>query len=74
MLDTLTSLEATARDVTDLFAFTSRINARFEIAQKLRMVELMWQVAYADDHLNEHERHVMWRIADLPHVPQGAPT
>ena len=40
--------------------------------QKLRMIEHMWRVAYADGHLSAHERHVMWRIADLLHVPQGA--
>ena len=40
--------------------------------QKIRMVELMWRIAYADGHLSDHERHVMWRIADLLHVPQGA--
>lgn len=64
--------EATAKQATDLFSFTSRINERFEMPQKLRMVEHMWRVAYADGHLSEHERHVMWRIADLLHVPQGA--
>lgn len=64
--------EATARDATDLFTFTSRINERFEMPQKLRMVEHMWRVAYADGHLSEHERHVLWRVADLLHVPQGA--
>ena len=64
--------ETTARQATDLFAFTSCINERFEMPQKLRMIEHMWHVAYADGHLSEHERHVMWRIADLLHVPQGA--
>jgi uncharacterized tellurite resistance protein B-like protein len=64
--------EATARQATDLYGFTSRINERFDMAQKLRMIEHMWAVAYADGHLSEHERHVMWRIADLLHVPQGA--
>jgi uncharacterized tellurite resistance protein B-like protein len=64
--------EATARDATDLYAFTSRINERFEMPQKLRMVEHMWRVAYADGHLSEHERHVLWRVADLLHVPKGA--
>ena len=42
------------------------------MAQKIRMIEAMWQVAYADGRLSEHERHVLWRIADLLHVPQGA--
>ena len=64
--------EATAHQATDLYTFTSRINERFEMAQKVRMVEHMWRVAYADGHLSEHERHVLWRIADLLHVPQGA--
>lgn len=62
----------TANAATDLFTFTTRINERFEMPQKLRMIEHMWRVAYADGHLNEHERHVLWRVADLLHVPQGA--
>ena len=57
---------------TEIYTFTSRIDERFEMAQKIRMVEHMWRVAYADGHLSEHERHVLWRIADLLHVPQGA--
>ena len=63
---------STAHQATDLFSFTSRINDHFDMPQKLRMVEHMWRVAYADGHLSEHERHVLWRIADLLHVPQGA--
>lgn len=62
----------TARDATDLYAFTSRINEQVDMAQKVRMVEHLWRVAYADGHLSDHERHVLWRIADLLHVPQGA--
>jgi uncharacterized tellurite resistance protein B-like protein len=69
----LTELAETAsRDATDLFSFTSRIDERFEMPQKVRMIEQLWRVAYADGHLNEHERHVLWRIADLLHVPHGA--
>ena len=64
--------EVEAKNASDWFAFTSRINENFEMPQKLRMIEFMWDVAYADGHLSEHERHVMWRIADLLHIPQGA--
>jgi len=64
--------EVAARDATDLFSFTSQINQRFEMPEKLKMIEHMWRVAYADGHLSAHERHVLWRIADLLHVPQGA--
>jgi uncharacterized tellurite resistance protein B-like protein len=64
--------QTTAKDASDLFSFTSRINDHFDMPQKLRMVEHMWRVAYADGHLSAHERHVLWRVADLLHVPQGA--
>ena len=64
--------EAAAHQATDLYTFTSRIDERFGMEQKIRMIELMWRIAYADGHLSDHERHVMWRIADLLHVPQGA--
>ncbi len=64
--------EVAAREATDLFTFTTRINERFDMAQKVRMVEHMWRVAYADGALSAHERHVLWRVADLLHVSQGA--
>jgi uncharacterized tellurite resistance protein B-like protein len=64
--------EQAARDATDWFEFTSHINAHFDVPQKVRMVEHLWRVAYADGRLTAHERHVMWRISDLLHVPHGA--
>ncbi len=64
--------ETTARQATDLFTFTARLNAHFSLQQKVHMVELMWRVAYADGHLADHERHTLWRVADLLHVPQSA--
>jgi uncharacterized tellurite resistance protein B-like protein len=64
--------EQASRAATDWFEFTSHINAHFEMPAKLRMIEHMWRVAYADGQLSAHERHVLWRIADLLHVPHGA--
>ncbi|MGL6111333.1 MAG: TerB family tellurite resistance protein [Rubrivivax sp.] len=64
--------EQARRDATDWFEFTSHINAHFDMAAKIRMVEYMWRVAYADGHLSEHERHTLWRLSDLLHVPHGA--
>ena len=64
--------EQAAHRATDWFEFTSHINAHFDMPAKLRMVEHMWRVAYADGRLGDHERHVMWRLSDLLHVPQGA--
>ncbi len=64
--------ERTADEAVDFHAFTSALNARLDHDQKVQVVEAMWQVAYADGHLAAHENHVLWRVADLLHVPHGA--
>jgi len=63
--------EQESRLANDTYQFTSLINRDFSPAQKLRVIELMWQVAYADDALGAHEQHVLRRIAELLHVPHG---
>lgn len=63
---------ATQRQATDFHAFTSALNDRLDHAQKVQVIEAMWQVAYADGQLAAHENHVLWRVADLLHVPHGA--
>ena len=55
----------------DYYQFTSLINRSFSQPQKLRVVELMWQVAYADTTLSAHEQHVLRKVAELLHVPHG---
>lgn len=57
------------RQATDYFQFTSLVNRHFTQDRKVRMIELMWQVAYADGRLDDHELHLIRRIADLLHVP-----
>jgi uncharacterized tellurite resistance protein B-like protein len=64
--------EEGARQASDLFGFTERIDRAFDMQAKLELVELMWRVAYADGALGAEERHIVWRIADLLHVPPGA--
>ncbi len=57
------------RQATDYFQFTSLINRHFTQEQKVRVIELMWHVAYADARIDDHELHLIRRIADLLHVP-----
>ena len=63
--------EQTARGASDYHQFTSRINDRFTHPQKIQMIENLWQVAYADDHLDANENHVISKIAGLLHVTHG---
>jgi uncharacterized tellurite resistance protein B-like protein len=64
--------EAEAREATDYYQFTSLVNRHFSQEQRQRVIELMWQVAYADAELSAHEQHAMRKIADLLYVPHSA--
>ena len=61
----------TSRDAPDLFTFTSQLNRGFSLEQKLRMVEYLWQVAFADGILNHHENQLMLKLGDLLYIPRG---
>lgn len=63
--------EEEMRTANDYYQFTSLINRRFTQLQKQRVVELMWQVAYADAELSAHENHVLRRVGELLHVTHG---
>ena len=61
----------TAETAYDYQRFTASLNDHFTQAQKIRVVEAMWQVAYADAHLDAHENHVIGKVAGLLHVTHG---
>lgn len=67
----LAQAEHTAKNSNDYFRFTSAMNEQFTQAQKIQVVEYMWQVAYADAHLDENEQHLISKIASLLHVTHG---
>jgi len=57
--------EEEARNATDYYQFTSLINKHFSNQQKVRLVECLWQVAYADADLSVYEDHLVRKIANL---------
>lgn len=63
--------EEKARAANDFFAFTSTLNDHFDHSQKVRMVEMLWGVAFADGHLDANENHLVSKVAGLLHVTHG---
>ena len=55
----------TATTANDFHQFTSLINRELELPEKVRIIEYMWQVAYADRQISAHENHLMrkWAVA-----------
>ncbi|TMJ92022.1 MAG: TerB family tellurite resistance protein [Alphaproteobacteria bacterium] len=49
----------------DLYHFTSLINRSLEDDARRRVVEMMWEITYADGKVDEFESNLIWRAADL---------
>jgi uncharacterized tellurite resistance protein B-like protein len=58
-----------AADSISLHQFTGLINQHFTPGQKVQVVEMLWQVAFADGHLDPYEEALVRKIADLIYVP-----
>jgi len=56
------------REAVDLYQFTSLLNRSFDEEERRKVVEMMFQVAYADGQLSEFEDNIVWRAAELMHV------
>jgi uncharacterized tellurite resistance protein B-like protein len=52
-------------EAVDLYHFTSVIMRSVDEQGRLRIVEMMWELVYADGQVSEFEDNVMWRAADL---------
>lgn len=65
------SAEEASRSSSDFHRFTSELNDKLDQPAKVAVVEALWQVAYADGALGDHEHHLVSRIAGLLHVTHG---
>jgi uncharacterized tellurite resistance protein B-like protein len=57
-------------DAVDLYHFTSVIMRSVNDEGRLRIIEMMWELVYADGNVTEFEENVVWRAADLLAVSQ----
>ena len=60
-----------ADQAVELQQFTRRLHGQLSVAEKQRVVEMLWQVALADSRLDKHEDHLVRRIAELLYVPHS---
>jgi len=60
--------EEKIRKATGYYDFTSLINKGFAYPDKVRVVEILWEVAFSDAALDKHEEHMVRKIADLIYV------
>ena len=52
-------------DSIDLWQFTNTIKQNYPPEQKQKVIEMIWNVIYADGHLDQHEDYLVHKLAKL---------
>lgn len=60
--------KAEAKQATSLYEFTKLINENYDYAQKLRLIENMWRIAFSDEKLDKYEDHLIRKISELIYI------
>jgi uncharacterized tellurite resistance protein B-like protein len=61
-------IEAATRaehEAVDLYHFTTLLNRALDDDGRCGIVEMMWEIVFADGRVSEFEDNLMWRAADL---------
>jgi uncharacterized tellurite resistance protein B-like protein len=62
LIDEATVIEG---ESVDLYRFTSLLGRSLDEEGRRRIIEMMWELIYADGRANEFEDNLVWRVADL---------
>lgn len=52
----------------EIFSFTNVIKNKFDEDQRIEMIEMLWEVVYADNVLDAYEANLLRRVTGLLHV------
>ncbi|MCY6383308.1 TerB family tellurite resistance protein [Hoeflea prorocentri] len=52
-------------EAVDFYAFTSVLKRSLDAEQRVKFIELLWELVYADGERHELEDNVVWRVAEL---------
>ena len=68
----VTTATQAEQEAVDLYRFTSLLDRSLDERGRQQIIEMMWQIAHADGRVTEFEDNLIWRAADLLHVPSQA--
>lgn len=61
----IATAEHADRESVDLYHFTSLLKRALDAAGRRKVIEMMWNIAYADGRVGELQENVVWRVAEL---------
>jgi len=57
--------ERSERDAVDIYTFTSKLKKALSEEDRLQIIEMMWEIAFADGEIHGYEENLIWRTAEL---------
>lgn len=67
----LAQADARARQSVSLHEYVATLNASLDAGAKRALIEMLWQVAFADGRVDKHEEHLIRRLVDLLFIPMA---
>ena len=64
----LEQAEADADRLVSIQHITRQINQHYDHAMKLRVIQMMWHMVYADGEKDHYEEHLIRQVADLLYI------
>jgi len=52
-------------EAVDLYSFTRVITKKLDLDGRRRVVEMLWEMAFADGVLDDYEANLIWRVSEL---------
>ena len=67
-VELISDAEAAVEDSSELYTLTRTIKNEFEHDERVHMIEMLWEVVYADGELDDYEANLVRRLNGLLHV------
>lgn len=68
----IAAAEARLAEAGHLQSFTRVVKGSFDAEERIALLQMLWEVVYADGRLHDYEASLMRRLAGLLHVPDRA--
>ena len=53
------------KEAVDIYSFISKFAPNFDHDERLKLIEMLWHVAYADGHLHDYEANLIRRVCGM---------
>ncbi|PLW76297.1 TerB family tellurite resistance protein [Cohaesibacter celericrescens] len=52
-------------EAVDLYSFTSKLKHQLDEEGRIEIIEMMWELVFADGKIHEFEDNLVWRVSEL---------